>query len=361
MNILYVSNMSYRPWTGPSYSVCSQISAQSNYDNVCWVNYSSLGRDAWKTEQYCYYEANFQTRLDSLPAPFQNPNLVIFECLYDLRPWFLLYDIWRRSIPYIVIPRSALTRQAQKKSYIKKVLGNSLFFKRLVKKATAIQYLSFSEFKESGTEWNTNALLIPNGIDEPSIKKNKFSGTQKKYVYIGRLEPYQKGLDCLIRAVAEVQDFMRKSGSTLRLYGSDVEKKAITVENEAKNLGIDDIVLFHSPIFGQEKESVLLDSDCYILTSRYEGMPMGLLEALSYGLPCIVTPGTNLSEEILEYGAGWVADGSVASIAEALMDSLVEDNMLGIGVASTRLAQRYRWDSIARKSHDEYQRIVGNK
>lgn len=43
---------------------------------------------------------------------------------------------------------------------------------------------------------------------------------------------------------------------------------------------------------------VLLQTDLFIQTSRHEGMPMGLLEALSIGVPCLVTVGTSLGHII---------------------------------------------------------------
>ena len=47
-------------------------------------------------------------------------------------------------------------------------------------------------------------------------------------------------------------------------------------------------------VYGDNKVKVLLDTDIFILTSRYEGMPMGVLEAWSYGIPCILSDGTNM-------------------------------------------------------------------
>ena len=59
---------------------------------------------------------------------------------------------------------------------------------------------------------------------------------------------------------------------------------------------LDDIVFYHyGAVFGKVKEKVLLDNDFFILTSRLEGHPMALIEALSYGLPCLVTQGSRLS------------------------------------------------------------------
>ena len=48
-----------------------------------------------------------------------------------------------------------------------------------------------------------------------------------------------------------------------------------------------EVVKLNREIDEEEKRQILLDTDVFIQTSRFEGMPMGILEALSYGLPCL--------------------------------------------------------------------------
>lgn len=45
---------------------------------------------------------------------------------------------------------------------------------------------------------------------------------------------------------------------------------------------------------------------------------MSILEAMSYGIPCMVTPGTNMDKEVLEANAGWVVELSEESIANGI-------------------------------------------
>ena len=57
------------------------------------------------------------------------------------------------------------------------------------------------------------------------------------------------------------------------------------------------------PIAGADKKKVLKDADLFLHTSRSEGHPMGVLEALAYGIPCLLTPGTNMASEVAASGA----------------------------------------------------------
>ena len=81
-------------------------------------------------------------------------------------------------------------------------------------------------------------------------------------------------------------------------------------------------------ISGEEKVQKLLESDVFIQTSRHEGMPMGILEAMSYGVPCAVTDGTNLGEFIKDNKCGWNCETTVLGISEMLEKILLEKNYL---------------------------------
>jgi glycosyltransferase involved in cell wall biosynthesis len=55
---------------------------------------------------------------------------------------------------------------------------------------------------------------------------------------------------------------------------------------------------------------------------------MGLIEALSYGLPCIATDGTNIAGEISSYSAGWTATADAESIKNAFLKMLADRDKL---------------------------------
>jgi glycosyltransferase involved in cell wall biosynthesis len=86
---------------------------------------------------------------------------------------------------------------------------------------------------------------------------------------------------------------------------------------------------------------------------------MGLIEALSYGIPCIATKGTNMAEEIFDADAGWVAENEMTSVKDALLQMCSTEDFSKKGDNARNLAQKYSWDSIAMNSHDEYEKILG--
>lgn len=361
MNILYLSKLSGNLFAGPNNSVPAQIKAQRVCDNVFWYNLNKVKRKEWE-EIGCKNLNDFPTQnLNDLPHPFYNPDIVVIEEFYCHPFSGIIKEIQRKKIPYIIIPRSELTEQAQRKKAIKKKIGNIIYFNSLVRKAILIQYLSRQEQIESEKKWNKSSIVIPNGTEPRTLVKESFSVGEIKAVYIGRYEKNQKGLDILIQVINVLQELLRRNRFILNMYGVDQEKTVQDLRKDIRIMGIKDLVNINDSVFGEEKESILLDSDVFIMTSRFEGMPMGMVEALSYGLPCVATVGTNMTKEIREYGAGWTAENNVESVTNAFRNMLVDKNKLkDLSINAIKLAENYSWSNIAVKSHKLYEQILKN-
>lgn len=363
MNILYVTYLFGKKWTGPNYSVPSQIYAQSKYDNVFWYNANNLFKEEKKGKIKCNDIDDYSNlNINEFPKPFNNPDLVVFEGLYFYPFCKIAKECSRRKIPYIIIPRSSLTNFAQKSKLIKKKVGNFFFFNRFIKNAAAIQYLTIKEFIDSGDKWNKRHIIIPNGI-EPKHKVKQFNQVNSlKGVFIGRPDIYQKGIDILLEACAYLKDDLLNNGCTIQIYGPEIANNKRKIQNMIDENGLSQIVIQKNGIFDGEKEEVLLNSDFFILTSRFEGHPMGLIEALSYGLPCLVTEGTNMANEIEVADAGWTSEISVNSLVNTFKSLLSESGRFTEkGQNALGLSQKYNWDTLAKVSHDKYQELLNYK
>ena len=157
-----------------------------------------------------------------------------------------------------------------------------LLFNKFAKKAKAIQCLSQAELVTSKIK--THKFVGVNGVNIPSKQKEEFSQSGLKLLYIGRLDMFHKGLDLLIEAVAKTKNILKENGRYKQ------------VQDTISKFDVADIVKLNHEIVGSAKEEEMLSADLFIQTSRFEGLPVGILETLSYGLPCIVTEGTNLAE-----------------------------------------------------------------
>lgn len=360
MNLLYITHLSGNMWAGPNNSVPAQIIAQSKIDNVFWYNLNYTSKKAWGKSGIFYNLSDYPKKsIYELPMPFSKPDLVIFEGIYEYPLSRIAKEIKTLEIPYILIPRSQLTGKAQKQKSIKKSLGNILYFNKFIRNADAIQYLTKNEFKDSGKKWNNNHLIIPNGITKKETIKRKDNQNRLKGIYIGRVETHQKGLDILIKACKEIREDLIKNNCTIDIYGPDRDNTKIKLQSMISRYGLENVMTINDGVFAKEKAEVQNDADFFVMTSRFEGHPMGLIEALSYGLPSLVTPGTNMSVEIATYNAGWVAEGKVESIKNKLLELLSEkESFSEKSDNAIELSKMYDWDKLANISHQKYLELL---
>ena len=365
MIILFISHLSTNIAAGPNWSVPACVDAQSKIDDVLWINMTNVVMPHWQNVLAFRNLSDFGAKLSSLdilPAPFNHPNVVVFEGLYYLDDVEIAKHLNRNHIPYIIVPRGSLTKQAlHNHAWFKKRVAHLLYFNRFINKAAAIQYLTKQEASDSLGHFCSSFFIIPNGINSPNIENKKFSTGRINACFIGRLDIYHKGLDLLLDAITLIHGDLFNAHFFLNIYGPrryDYNIIAsIIVERK-----LTDIVAIHDEVGGREKEEVLLNSDLFIMTSRFEGHPMGLIEALAYGIPCIVTPGTNMAEEIKINNAGWVCEGTPSAISLVLKEIVSEEDKFIIKSNNAQsLSKEYSWDRIAKDFHNNLERLLNDR
>lgn len=172
-------------------------------------------------------------------------------------------------------------------------------------------------------------------------------------LYFGRLHKI-KGVDLLIQAFARSS----RNDARLVLAGRDDDGSGAANVAMAHRLGVGDRVLPIGHIEREEQLAAMDAADLFVLTSRSEGLPNSILEALATGLPCLLTEPCNVPE-VAEAQAGLVVPLEVPRIAEALDELLADrDRIQEMSYAARALAQGTFSLSVVVDSLEEfYQRI----
>ncbi len=360
MNILYVAHLNTNIAAGPNWSVPARVEAQAKYDNVMLLNTTNVMQEHWKKVDAFHNLNEFgDLKLQNLPIPFSLPDIVVFEGFNFMEHVRFAKDLKKAGIPYIITPRGAMTYEAQHNhAWLKKTVARWLFLNSYIKNAKAIQYLTKGECEQSVRMFKTPHFVLPNGFNEPSKKKTEFSNKGIKAVFIGRLDMYHKGIDLLLNAIAGVKQQLIEAGLTLDIYGPK-RYDFYKIDDTISKLGIGSIVSLHDEVGGVEKEKVLLNADLFVMTSRLEGLPMGLLEALAYGVPCFITRGTNMKDVVERFDAGWTCEGNENDIANELL-TIVHDkkSLYNKGTNALSLSQNYQWDKIAENFHEQLKSLI---
>ena len=138
---------------------------------------------------------------------------------------------------------------------------------------------------------NKKLFYLPNPVIFPAnIKKVK----NKVILAVGRLT-YQKGFDILIKAFKKSEVY--KYGWKLEIYGDGHEK--LKLKRLIKNLNLTKFADINN--HNKAIEKIYSKSTIFILSSRFEGTPNVLLEAISFKVPCIISDNVKSAFEFLEH------------------------------------------------------------
>lgn len=356
MKILYISNLLARNTSGPAYSVPASIKAQSKLDDVYWLDINNTSLPQWEEmKEYHRIPKRNKLSLNILPQEFQKPDIVVFEqvyCIYFVR---FAKELLKNKIPYIIIPRCSLTYLAQKKERVKKIIANFLFFNNFIKKSNAIQYLTEKEYIDSKEQFENKYFILPNGFSNiDKIEKKIWDNAETlNGIYIGRLDIFHKGLDLLINACKEIKDVLINHNVNIRLYGSASSNQNRILDELINKSDLNSIISINPPVFNKDKVNVCMEADFFIMTSRFEGLSMGMIEALSYGLPIVASEGTNMKDIIERYNAGWGCETDKDSIKNTLIKLISEKDLLKQKSNNAiQLSKKYDWGIIASEFHN---------
>jgi glycosyltransferase involved in cell wall biosynthesis len=223
----------------------------------------------------------------------------------------------KKSIPYVIQPHGSLVRIIDTQNS-KRVLLNKnqpkkifdiLFGRSILKDASKIIATSRIEsdhFQDALVDFPFNKVAyLPNVVDLSSYRdlpgKGQFRAKLgmddqvRIALFLGRIHPI-KNLETLLAAFSKVKRAVN-CPVKLVIAGPD-EGHLQTLKSFAKQLGVENDVVFPGSLYEREKLEAYVDADVFVLPSHYESFGNVALEALACGTPVIVTNNCGVSEWI---------------------------------------------------------------
>ena len=240
--------------------------------------------------------------------------------------WSLSSGLRRRSIPYAVTIHGRYSHlfdqqgQAARRlplAYLKLIERPVLNAARLVQAVSPAEAIVIRRIAP-----NAAVECIPNAAYSSAIegipaapKRSAQTSGEPVFGFCGRYEIEHKGLDLLIEGFA----LYRRGGGRgrLALIGTGPSREQLVAM--ASRLGLADVTTVDGPRFGEEKTAALQSWDFFVQSSRFDGVPVGALEAALLGLPLIVTEATGLTEHLATFKSGVAITGFTReAVANAL-------------------------------------------
>lgn len=226
--------------------------------------------------------------------------------------------------------------------------------KQAVKHADEIVVLSRGVQEYFSSTYNRDTVFIPNGVAHPTSQPaqlitEKWGLEKDSYVlFLGRIVP-EKGLRYLIEAWKDVNTDKR-----LVIAGGSSDTADFMEELKQMSVG-DNRIIFTGFQQGRVLEELYSNSYIYVLPSDLEGMPLSLLEAMSYENCCLVS---DIDEcvEVVEDKAAVFKKSDVSSLRETLQKLLDDPKRVAEykNSAAEYICGKYNWDEVVDRTLELY-------
>ena len=208
-------------------------------------------------------------------------------------------------------------------------------------------------FKET---YGRETHFIPNGVNRPEVREanlitDKFGLKKDSYIlFLGRLVP-EKGIRYLVEAFKNV-----KTDKKLVIAGGSSDTDSFMAELKELAKG-DDRILFTGFVQGAMLDELYSNAYIYTLPSDLEGMPLSLLEAMSYGNCCLVSDIPECAE-VVEDKALIFKKADVQDLQEKLQDACDHPKKVDAHKeqAADFICKKYNWDEVTKETMKLYRR-----
>lgn len=351
-NIFHICSTSISRISGPRNSVSNLIN-----HSLSTISKTSLITDKSNIEYFSKklnirdiysYSRIFKLIINHSLNP--DDHVFVFHSTFILKSLLLSIILRIYGFPYIIFPRGGLTKKALSLNKFKKMFFIKILFGKFFSSARFTIYLTNNE-KNDSLKFTNTYYFLPNGVDpqwfslEKLVKQNNIKSKSISTGLIARLEVYHKGIDIYLGYL----DKFLMNNPTYEVSANLFGPTSLQLEKLLSNNSYNFCNLYSPSTLISQKSNFLSSIDLFICLSRFEGQPQALLEAIAYGLPCIVSDGSNMSDVVSDYQLGWVVN-SYETFSMALIEfsnlTIFQRNELTTRCRSYALNE-LKWNNIS--------------
>lgn len=206
-------------------------------------------------------------------------------------------------------------------------------------------------------KYNKEVTYIPNGIEKKSRRKaneikEKFGLEKDEYIlFLARLVP-EKGLHYLIEAYNNIDTDKKLVIAGGSSHSDDYVSKVKEMAKDNSN------IIFTDFVSGNLVDELFTNAYMYVLPSEIEGLPISLLEAMSYGQCCLVS-NINENMEVIDSNAESFNNKDVESLKSKLEYLLKNRGVVNFYKESSEefIRKKYCWDNVAKDTEVVFREV----
>jgi glycosyltransferase involved in cell wall biosynthesis len=292
------------------------------------------------------------------------PEFVHFHSVHIPQNVALAEYLGRAGIPYCVTVHGGLFHAAMRRGRLKKAAFNLFFELRYLNNARFIHALTPDEAEVIRRHGIVRPIVIvPNGLppnadmapSQPDVlyAEHPWLRDRQVFMFIGRLDPWQKGLGLLVEGFARAA----LNKAALVMVGPEYRGSRHALAALAERFGVSSDLVFLEPAFGQDRANLFAAADVFVHPSRWEGVSLSVLAAAAAGKPCLITREADPLGELGRAQAAIIVEANASSIAEGLKQaaSLSRHELQVMGALARSVAEaHFTWRPIAGKLVDAY-------
>jgi poly(glycerol-phosphate) alpha-glucosyltransferase len=339
MNILSIVGTKDLSSGGPIYLANLQKKFLINKCNIKLISINNVSI----LKLFIYFLGYKKKKLENILLKF---DVVHFHEIWNVRFQLMAIKLRVLSIPFIFSAHGNFDKWSVNHNYLIKKFFYFIFKKNFID-SSGLQISTIEELREARIFTNNNNIkyfLISNGIEiineHETIKNHEFNYNKIKLLFFGRIHP-KKGINLIIETFYKLLN--TNKNYTLTIVGPGDNFYLKKLRSLADNLKINSYLKILPPIYdAKSKLKILKDFDIFLLPSSEEADSIALKEALTSGLPVIISKQCRLNE---------VAERNCGLIIE---NNKIEDLLLAIHkISNKELINTMRSNAI-KLIHEKY-------
>lgn len=340
------------------YGISNQIISAGNTRGQIMANSLKMSELNSIGVEYRYTVARFKNDyglgslrgLNGLLKNLSKPDLVVIHQIYTFSTLLGYIYAKKYEIPYVVKPHGSLTKYHESDSRFIKTLAKWLLISKILREADAIIVTCDSERADLNPPLQDKAYLLGYGavMSQPvnESARRLARGTRNPHiVFSGRFDK-KKNLPLVIKAMPTLLE--RYPDLTLDIAGSGTPSEIRMLQSLIQSLKLEVNIKFHGWIDATKMLELFSGARLLVLPSENENFAIVAAEALSAGVPCVLSKYVGVAEIVAKHNAGEIIQElTPTSVADGILKVLQGDETKYREAAFEAVQNSLDWSKIA--------------